>query len=400
MALELSKLTDQVEALGQAFAGQRDDLADRLVQARALLAAQPLVSSELRRKIAAARAIDEWRRGAVPLGDRLDERRRPAVTPERAVLLAADGSQIYPDRHGVIRYYLLNTGCIALRLGSGQAPTVSSEPELFFRDADLYDDDGQLRTLEYINAQRSRREIKALADLAEQERAAAGDASVPIVALTDGPLLPWMQGDREDREAIQEEIAFFVQQLTRLRHVGAIPIGYVDRPESAYVLRILELLDLPLEQITRTALRSGRFRQLADRQLFVHLAPNERTGLFDPNSDANDRYQACADDRIAFTYVNVARRPGPANAVIARLEVPGWIARDPARLDVAQAVLYANCEPAGYPYVLARAHELAVVGSGEREELEAMLMRTLMARGIIPQLSAKAANKLLTTLRR
>ena len=73
---------------------------------------------------------------------------------------------------------------------------------------------------------------------------------------------------------------------------GAIPVGYVDRPGSAYVLRVLELIGLPIEEITREALRAGPFIQLTDRQLFADLAPNERTGLFEPNSDANDRYRA------------------------------------------------------------------------------------------------------------
>jgi hypothetical protein len=50
-----------------------------------------------------------WR-GAEPLGERLDERHTPGVPPEPAILIAADGSQIYPDRHGIALYYLLNVG--------------------------------------------------------------------------------------------------------------------------------------------------------------------------------------------------------------------------------------------------------------------------------------------------
>ncbi len=397
MALELNKLTGQVVAMGQAMAARADELTGRASQARELLATQPEVSEELKRKIEAARRIDEWRRGCLPLGGRLDERCRPAVQPKTFTLIAADGSQIYPDRHGIASYYLLNTGAIVLRAGTGEAPSVSSVPEIFFQDADLYDEEGRMRSPEFISAQRNRRELAALADLAESERTAlGGDLAVPIVCLIDGPLLPWLRPDPAQPEALNQELEFFTEQMARLCAAGAIPVGYVDRPSSAYVLRILELIGRPIEEITRETLRQGDFIQLADRQLFVDLAPNERTGLFDPNSDANDRYRVRSGDRIAFAYLNVARQAGRENAAIARIEVPGWIASKPAKLDLAQAAIYANCEPTRYPYVLARAHELAVVGGAEKEGLEQMLFQAMLRNGLMPEISFKATNKLLT----
>jgi hypothetical protein len=397
VALELNKLTDQVVAMGQAIAVRADELSGRADQARELLVSQPEVSEELKRKIEAARRIDEWRRGCLPLGERLDERCRPLVQPKRFALIAADGSQIYPDRHGIASYYLINTGAIVLRAGTGEAPTVSSIPEIFFEDADLYDEEGRIRSAEFISAQRNRRELSALADLAEIERTAlGGDLAVPIVCLIDGPLLPWLRPDPDRPEALNQELEFFAEQMSRLRATGAIPVGYVDRPGSAYILRILELIGLAIEEITRETLRAGRFIQLTDRQLFTDLAPNERTGLFEPNSDANDRYRVRSGDRMAFAYANFARQPGRANAAIARIEVPGWIAAEPAKLDLAQAVIYSNCEPASYPYVLARAHELAVVGGAEKEGLEQMLFQAMLRNGLMPEISYKAANKRLT----
>lgn len=398
VSLELNKLTGQVDAMGRALAGRNDGLAEKTLQARKTLADRPEVSEELQDKIKAARQIDEWRRGAIPLGQRLDERDRPGACPTPHTLIAVDGSQIYPDRHGFAAYYLLNTGAIVLRAGTGQAPTVASVPELFFQDADLYDEEGWVRTPDYVNAQRNRREIQTLADLAEAERAAlGGDLSVPIVCMIDGPLLPWMKRDRDHADTINQEIEFFAAQMVRLRRAAAIPVGYVDRPDSAYVLRILELIDLPIEKITREALRQGPFIQLTDRMLFDGLAPNERTGVFEPNSDANDRYRLrSGGDRITFVYANLARPGRGQGSAIARIEVPGWIASDPGKLDIAQAALYANCEPTNYPYVLARAHELAVVGQAERNDLEQMLFQTLLRNGLMPEVSFKAANKLLT----
>ncbi len=398
MTLELSRLTGQVDAMGESIVQRQSDAQKRGAEALRLLGAHPYVTDELLRKIEKAREIDEWRRGARPLGERLDDRRRVAAETPEAILIAADGSQIFPDRHEITTYYLVNTGTIVLRKGSGLAPATDSVPEIHFENDDVYDEEGQPVSNEDVGLLRGRREIEALARLAEQERAAlGGDLSTPIVALVDGPLLPWLRPDPQRSDKINEEIDFVIAQLTRLRKAHAIPIGYVDRPGSAFVLRILELLNLPCEQITREALRTGRFIGLTDRVLFGDLAPNERTGLFTPYMNANDRYQAWSDgDRIAFAYLNVAHPARGESTTVARIETPGWVASRPEWLDVAQAAIYANCEPTAYPYVLARAHELAVVTQRDKAELDALLMQVMLRNGLMPELSVKASNKLLT----
>lgn len=398
MTLELNRLTGQLDAMGEKMAQRREDAQKRGAEAVELLSANPEVTEELNRKIEKAREIDEWRRGAKPLGERLDERRRVILDVPQVILIAADGSQIFPDRHAVTTYYLVNTGAIVLRKGSGLAPDTDSAPEIHFEDDDIYDDEGQLVSNEEISLVRGRREIEALARLAEQERAAlGGDLSTPIVALVDGPLLPWLRPDPQRSDKINDEIDFVIAQLDRLRKAHAIPIGYVDRPGSAFVLRILELLHLPIEKITRETLRRGRFIGLTDRVLFGDLAPNERTSLFTPNTNANDRYQARSDgDRVAFAYLNVAHPQRGERSAIARIETPGWVAARPDWLDVAQAALYANCEPTGYPYVLARAHELAVVTQGDKAELDSLLTQVMLRDGLVPEISVKASNKLLT----
>ena len=398
MTLELNRLTGPVDAMGQALVQRRSDAVKRGNEALQLLAANPEVTDELNRKIERARNIDEWRRGAKPLGPRLDERRRPAADVPEVVLIGADGSQIFPDRHAIATYYLINTGTIILRKGSGLAPSTESRPEIFLENDDVYDDEGQVISNEDVSVQRSRREIEALARLAEQERAAlGGDLSVPIVALVDGPLLPWLRPDPQRSDKINEEIDFVITQLERLRKAQAIPIGYVDRPGSAFVLRILELIGLAYENITRESLRAGTFVGLTDRVLFGNLAPNERSGLFTPYSNANDRYFArSGGDRVAFAYLNVAHPQRGETSAVARIEAPGWVACREDWVDVAQTAIYANCEPTGYPYVLARAHELALVTQGEKADLDGLLQQVMLRNGMMPEISVKASNKLLT----
>jgi hypothetical protein len=109
----------------------------------------------------------------------------------------------------------------------------------------------------------------------------------------------------------------------------------------------------------------------------------------------NDKY-AREGHRIMFSYVNVARRDGEENAIVARLELPEWAAQDEKSLDQVVGALCADCELTGVPYVLARGHELAVVTSAERVEFESMLEQQMIRYGLSPQLSAKAIGKRLT----
>lgn len=399
VTLELNKLTGQVETMGQVMAGRQDERASLVSQAEAALVGCAQVTDELRAKIGLARRADQSWRGAEPLGDRLDARHTPVIAPQHATLIAVDGSQIYPDRHGIALYYLLNTGNIVLRQGSGQAPDVGSQPAVFFEDADLYDEAGRLYDPEYINGQRERLEIEALAELAETERAIlGGDLARPVVGLVDGPLLLWTPQRVSERE-ISREVHHFTRQLDRLAAARAVPLGYVDRPSSANVLRTLELAGLSPDTITREQVRRGPYRHLADRLLFRGLAPNERTGLFASTNELNERYER-AGHRIVFFYLNVARQPGRDHAIIARVEVPEWVAAHPDWLDVAQHAVYADCKSTGFPYVLARAHELAVVSHAERSEFEAMLVQFMVRNGLRPERSAKAELKRLTGSKR
>ena len=115
-------------------------------RARELLMEHAEVTEELERKIARAREVDEWRRGAIPRGKRLDETVAPVHAPDSYILIAADGSQIYPDRHAAAAYFLLNTGTIVFRCGTGQAPAVSSTvPMLAARPMHTVETFGRMR---------------------------------------------------------------------------------------------------------------------------------------------------------------------------------------------------------------------------------------------------------------
>ncbi|HLB47961.1 MAG TPA: DNA double-strand break repair nuclease NurA, partial [Anaerolineales bacterium] len=206
MALDISKVTRAVNALGESAATYAKELNDRLALARATfnaIAADPAeltrIADEVSRKFRWAGAIPtrETINGAFPLPQR----------PARFNVIAADGSQIYPDRHGIALYYLINVGSIVFRHGLSDAPSTASLPEVFFEDEDLYyEEENSLITTEMINANRDVRELGELARLTKIEA-----ASAPTTALLDNSLLLYIslreQNPKFSREVIEKYLA-------------------------------------------------------------------------------------------------------------------------------------------------------------------------------------------------
>ncbi len=390
--LELNKLTGQVAEMAEALSGQRDKLQTLTSHAREKLAEHALVTDELREKLKRATEVDSSWRGADPKGDYLDVRYPLPATYEPATLIASDGSQIYPDVHGVALYFLLNVGMIVLRQGSGQAPSTATRSKVFFDERDLYDDADRLIETDQVNAQRDLWELRVLAELACKERESlGGDLDRTLVALDDGPLLLWMPQRLTDTQQVRR-VEEFARELETLRRMQVVPVGYVDRPRSANVLRLLHLADLQLDQITKQSLRANPYRGLSDRGLFRDLAPGQRTGLFAATSEINETYGK-QGHRIYFCYLNVATVDGPDNARIVRIEVPEWAVHDETQLDAALAAVWADCKLTGYSYVLTRAHELAVVSHHERAAFEQMLRVEMMRKQLQVEQSPKQMQK-------
>jgi len=386
MALELHALSQAVDDLSVNAAQRLADLNQRLPAARALLKTIGTASPELQANVQAALRL-RWA-GAIPTTEAVDATYPLPPLPARVNILAADGSQIYPDRHGVALYYLINIGSIVFSHGSGEAPRTRSTPEVFFNDADLYEEDGGQIPIQQIDVRRDQRELAELAQLAE------ADHSAPTVALLDNGLLLYFSLQAPGREQIAEALEPYLESLAKLKACGAVVAGVVARPRSAGVVRLLHLSTLERDEIDRHAelfQASAAFRQVTDLQLFDFLRPGERSAVFESGSPANLDHYRKAGHSILFFYLNAGR---PGKDSLLRVEVPEWVARNAAQLDLAHAAIMEQCRITdGFPYVLMRAHELAVVTVAERREFEQMVTAALVRRGLNPAVSSKAQGK-------
>lgn len=388
--LELRKLMDEVETMSHDMAFRHEGFAALAEQAQQALTRFAAVDDALLDKIDRAATEDLSWRGAYPISPRLDERRQPGGPPIDASLIGVDGSQIYPDRHSFAIYYLVNTGAIVLRQGSGEAPLTHTQPTIFYREDEIYDDGREMVNNQTVNAARETAEFREMAQQAADERKYwGGDLDRLIFVLGDGPLLIWM-GEKESKAEERRRIDAHIAALKAIQSSGGVPVGYIDRSHLASVLRMLDVADLELREIKKERLRNHRYQGLTDRLLFGHLAPNERSAIFSSTAKVNREQLKDAGQEIHFFYVNVARVPGQDEARIARIDVPAWVSGQPDLLDQVQHAIYRDCEGAGYPYVLARAHELALVTHREREDFEHMLAIAMLRCGLLPESSQKA----------
>ncbi len=388
MTLELSKVTTQVTHLGEQ-AAQRAQRVQKTVPDIIRRLIEFAADAELREVVESA--VRAGWSGAVPANEALDVVHPPDQLPERVTIVAADGSQIYPDRHGLALYYAINLGSIVLRLGSGEAPQVESEPTLCFEDELLYDDQDNVVASQLINARRTVQEIVTLTRVACAE---AGE--VPVVALSDGNIaLRVKQESIPAREgaALQAE---YMAQLNRLRAAGVTLGSFISRPSTTSVVRLMHLAtECPRDRIAEYVKNRPRpFEGITDTPVFAsHLRPGERSAIFKQTTQWSKPYEE-AGHAIYFFYVNVST---PERNALVRIELPEWVAANPDRVALLHAVVIDQCrvtnEP--YPYVLTRADELAVITTREKTALDDLIAAEMLAHELTALPSEKAATKTL-----
>jgi len=376
MPVDFQQIFTKIKEIGAGAQERRERIEALRVHTRRLLEENAKELDYLRLVVDRAKEADPGIRCAVPLNEPLDAH-VPAPAPVMdATLIAADGSQINPDRHAAIQFCLVNVGAITLRLNSGASPDIFTESEL------LYGDELETRfgtmTDGMVALKRDLRERAALEELAAQ-------ASGPVVTFTDGPIELWGARDGEEAESYSDSLKAYLSVLSRLQERGVINAGYVDKPSADLVVRLLELVKANREvgqigNLSHSLREYHPLRGVSDRWLYGEktrpmLGPGERSAVFRIQSKSEKDYGGPLS--LHFFYLNVGTdgHPWPV-----RVEIPRWVAEDTAKLNLLHAVLVDQCRMMGskpYPYLLHRAHEVAVVKQEEKFQVEQMLMQEL-----------------------
>lgn len=379
MALDFQQIRQKVIELGEKAVDREQHLETLREKARELLENYAHDLGNLRKKVQQAVQHDPSLRCALPLGDE-EQPVEPlnAVIPlpplpKSATFLAVDGSQINPDRHAEIDYGLINIGAIKVRHNSPDPPQTFVECELFYGEQ-LYTPTGTL----------SEDMLALMRDLKERsilEKIAAQSAS-PVITLTDGPLELWgvkESGNGESSE-YKKSLNLYLKTLTKLCELDIITAGYVVKPGANLVVRLLEIAETSGDLLSKIKARHP-LRGVTEMNLYHPLLqPGDRSCVYAMQSQSAKFY--AGELALHFFYLNVGRRGHPS---LARVEIPGWVARNPEMLNNLHAALVYQCRIMGsrpYPYLLHRAHETAVVSLEEKEQVTQMIILELRRRGV------------------
>lgn len=374
MSVDFQQVKKQVVELG-AQAPQRAQVREN----RRLSALQTLQDfserlDELRDKISQAAALNANLRSAVPVSEALRSSFPLPPLPERASLLAADGSQIFPDRHGSIFYSLVNVGAISMLHGSGAAPALHIESSLLYDDK-MYTDSGQI----------TERIVALMRDLGERELLArlAREVPAPVLTFTDGPLELWdAREGGESQQIFEDNFKKYLAALHTLHALGASTAGYIDKPGGDLVVRMLEIALLNDRELSQAG-KVRPFLGLTDVDLLRDLIPpDHRSALFAIRSATSKRY--AEELALHFFYLHVGSTSS-GKPYLARVEIPAWVADSPAMVNDLHALLIHQCRAMGsrpYPYLLHRSHETALVSRAEKDQVDAMIDLELRKHGV------------------
>lgn len=386
MSLDFQQVRQQVSAMGERAPRRVKELRKKRQDANEVLEHYAPELEGLQAKVDLAISANKYLRCALPKEAPLNHRGATPEIPDSVTLLAADGSQINPDRHAAVDYCLVNVGAIQMRQSASEPPATYVHTQLYFDDQ-MYTPAGRI-TERMVALMRDLRERVLLAELAQA-------LDPPIITLTDGPLELWV-GREGDLDAREYEVRFkeYLAALRTLCGRGASTAGYVDRPRGDLVVRLLEIARLPRDQIERAGRDYRPFLGVTDVDLFYNrLEPGERSAVYGIQSRNADQYTA--ELALHFFYLNVGRdgdHPYPV-----RVEIPAWVALNEEMLNGLHAVLVQQCQILGtrtYPYLLHRSHEVAVVTQDEKSQLENMIALEMHRKGIrVEDSSHKQATK-------
>lgn len=407
MPLDALTVSTQVRQMGELLVQRRAEEKRRLELARALVQEQRDEWERLAHEAELAQ-----NRVAVPTGP-LDE---TVPQPSRTLpytAIATDGSEIDPDRHGAsANFFVINIGWAKIPYGQvGRAAELRSSARLEFEDEQLFIADPQNPRRQvpvrdrHLDAERTVRELEKLVDLAVSEDDQHGD--VPIVALVDGTLLFSVLEERPKDFLRRHFYTRYARLLDQLQERGIPIAAYASRTRG------LDLVNLFREQCKGepllcancgqappsgwTSSRKGRpvpmcaLRGLTDADLLrPFLREWDRSALFRVRSNTHDPY--FGDHAIHYFLLETGREA-------ARVEVPAWVARDQVHLRLVHAALVDQCvKGQGYPAVLARADDRAVLTMQDRQVLNTLVLQELARRGVHARPSAKLSRKQVRTV--
>jgi hypothetical protein len=371
MPLDYTAIQHQLRSLSGQFSSRLAAQADKAVRAAIVLDSLAGRNADVRETVFAAAAANSGLRSAVPTNEDITATFPPPVLAQAYTLLAADGSQVNPNRHDPIPFGVINIGVFRMDSTLQSPPRELVETHLLSID-ELYNEHGLVGE-DVVALRRDMRERQMLASL-------AAEIGGTVLTLTDGPLELFR--DPQGSKDTQQEFEQYLGVLHQLGQLGTVTAGYVDRPGSDLVIRMLGIVDTYKDERSISE-KERALSPLSDAFLFKdRLPPSTRSAIFSIQSRSAQSFTG--ETALHFFYLNTGTAGKPS---LARVEIPAWVAEDKEKVGLLHAVLLEQCGHLGgtpYPYALHRSHEIALVSLMDKAQIETMISREMISQGMAP----------------
>ena len=337
---------------------------------------------------------------AVPTDDHPnDPRKLPGFRPEQAwcaealrdrFVVSVDGSQIYPEGHLRFACAVVNVGSVSYLYTEPVQYQGLSRPRLLVADDLLTSDGGSVQRLlskEALDLERLKAEVQHASELLESAKPRES------FLFMDGPLIYSFLEPRTEvtKRRVVETLLKLLELCDRKQ---VFIVGYLAASRSAdwvNTLRYTVLCDRIPTACKECVADCRGIKNVAcypligltDASIYASiLAPGERSSSFTVQRNILGYYKSVSCDyreKISATYIKL-----PDGEVV-RLEFPfyDWMSDEDLErihsVTLAQSIL-----GFGYPYVLIRAHEKAVITMPEREGFYDILDRHLTGKFHMP----------------
>src|SRR5258706_1576548 len=298
MPIDYQQIYEKIQEIGKGARERKRTLEERRIKARKLLNTYASELDLLHSKVDSAKVADPNIRCAYPLDESLASSYLPPDSVIQATLIAADGSQIVPDRHAALQYYVINVGAIAMQVGSGNTPEIFTDTELHMLDEfeDTFFSDSQ------VALQRDVAERKKLLEVAKKYKGT-------IIALTEGQLELWGSVDSDNSRDFEKSLQDYLDALKEMEKHQVITSGYVDKPGANWVVRLLAIATIPPTALPDLR-KSHPFLGVTDLWLFSQiLGKHERSAIFRLQAKSAEKYKDSLS--IHFFYINVGDEKKP-----------------------------------------------------------------------------------------
>jgi hypothetical protein len=309
----------------------------------------------------------------------------PTLDCADLIVIATDGSQVIANHHDPYLYYLTNIGGIVYYQGGQQTAEPFTQPALYYvNDAFGTTENDIDQTAVY--ARRDNQEIKLLVQKAREVKARFADRRVLGILDQRLSYRPIRLADQKQADIYLLE---WIDQIAEISAIGAAIVGYISPPQTWSITTLLDILDFDEPNKKHTSY--NEIPLVRDNVLFdALLNAGQRSCLFESvdHSKLYRKYEARGQEICFFYY------KAPNGRDVARVDIPKWAASQPDFVHTVHALIHQQCQIlGGYPYVLTRADEEAVVLQQDHEYLNHMIELEMRRRKVAAQSSGKRQGK-------